>query len=286
MDLSLPSVVLEVSTNAGPYLAPTARDKLDLRVAKQSVNLWQATVAATACHRASGHAEQDDGCAQQVPERAPTRGRWRAKAPDQGQQQRQTGQLLRMPPCYRLEAPGGAKRSSASSSRCRTSSRRISSSRAWLATRQSGWLAALASSAWASVCSSRPIRFGFILAPRHPVPYAPAAAVESDSAIPEGPPGVARAFACEGSCGSVRCRAGRRPVGRAMGVCSTGCALRLVRCTRRGPELPPGAARSGIARGPVPNKPVIPGPTYSLGRAGPWLVPWTWSGQTPRRTGT
>src|SRR5215211_3184534 len=39
------------------YLAPTARDKLDLRVAKQSVNLWQATVAATACHRASGHAE-------------------------------------------------------------------------------------------------------------------------------------------------------------------------------------------------------------------------------------
>jgi hypothetical protein len=74
MDVSLPSIVLEVSTNAGPYLAPTARDKLDLRVAKQSVNLWQATVAATACHRACGHAEQhDDGCAQQVPERAPTR---------------------------------------------------------------------------------------------------------------------------------------------------------------------------------------------------------------------
>src|SRR5215216_1049199 len=56
------------------YLAPTARDKLALRVAKQSVNLWQATVAATAGHRASGHAErQDDGCAQQVPERATTR---------------------------------------------------------------------------------------------------------------------------------------------------------------------------------------------------------------------
>jgi hypothetical protein len=29
---------------------------------------------ATACHRASGHAEQqDNGCAQQVPEREPTR---------------------------------------------------------------------------------------------------------------------------------------------------------------------------------------------------------------------
>ena len=74
MDVSLPSIVLEVSTNAGPYLAPAARDKLDLRVARQSVNLFQATVAATARHRASGHAEQhDDGCAQQVPERAPTR---------------------------------------------------------------------------------------------------------------------------------------------------------------------------------------------------------------------
>ena len=56
--MSLLSVVLEVSANAGPYLAPAARDKLDLQVAKQkNVNLWQATVAATACHRASGHAE-------------------------------------------------------------------------------------------------------------------------------------------------------------------------------------------------------------------------------------
>jgi hypothetical protein len=74
MDVSLSSIALEVSTNAGPYLAPAARDKLDLRVAKQNVNLWQATVAATACHRASGHVEQqDDGCAQQVPERAPMR---------------------------------------------------------------------------------------------------------------------------------------------------------------------------------------------------------------------
>jgi hypothetical protein len=70
MDVSLSSIVLEVSTNAEPYLAPTARDKPELRVAKQNVNLWQATAG----HRASGHAErQDDGCAQQVPERAPTR---------------------------------------------------------------------------------------------------------------------------------------------------------------------------------------------------------------------
>jgi hypothetical protein len=52
---------LEISTNAGPYLAPAARDKLDLRVTKQNLNLWQATVAATACHWASGHAEQHDG---------------------------------------------------------------------------------------------------------------------------------------------------------------------------------------------------------------------------------
>jgi hypothetical protein len=73
----------------------------------------------------------------------------------------------------RLGRRGPAGTGTTSSSRCRTNSRRISSSRAWLATRQSGWLAALASSAWASVCSSRPIRFGFILAPRHPVPVCP-----------------------------------------------------------------------------------------------------------------
>jgi hypothetical protein len=30
-------MVLEVSTNADPTLAPTARDKLDLRVARQNV---------------------------------------------------------------------------------------------------------------------------------------------------------------------------------------------------------------------------------------------------------
>jgi hypothetical protein len=32
-----PSTVLEVSTNADPTLAPAARDKLDLRVARQNV---------------------------------------------------------------------------------------------------------------------------------------------------------------------------------------------------------------------------------------------------------
>src|SRR5918994_1103117 len=37
-----PSIVLEVSTNADATLAPTARDKLDLQVAKQNVNLCRA----------------------------------------------------------------------------------------------------------------------------------------------------------------------------------------------------------------------------------------------------
>src|SRR5215207_2373007 len=37
-----PSIVSEVSTNADATLAPTARDKLDLRVAKQNVNLCRA----------------------------------------------------------------------------------------------------------------------------------------------------------------------------------------------------------------------------------------------------
>src|SRR5215212_8261383 len=55
------------------YLAAAARDKLDLGVARQNVNLWQATVAAIATGRSGMPKQQDDGCAQQVPERAPTR---------------------------------------------------------------------------------------------------------------------------------------------------------------------------------------------------------------------
>src|SRR5215212_4441899 len=60
-----PSIVLEVSTNAGPTLVPTARDKLDLRVAKENVNLCRATVAgaATARYRTRGS-------------EMPLRGRW------------------------------------------------------------------------------------------------------------------------------------------------------------------------------------------------------------------
>jgi hypothetical protein len=53
---------------------------------------------------------------------------------------------------------------------------------------------------------------------------------------------------------------GRRPAGR---VCSTGCALRLVSAAHTAaPSFSPGAARSGIARGPVPSRPVIPGPAH------------------------
>jgi hypothetical protein len=189
-------------------------------------------------------------------------------------------------PCYLLEAPGGAKRSSASSSRCRTNSRRISSSRAWLATRQSGWLAALASSAWASVCSSRPIRFGFILAPRHPVPV------------------------CPRSSSGIRRRAARRALPVVQGLrlrrFVPGCALPSWQAPRRarngclehrfrvalGPlHTPrPRAFTRGRAErhrsGACPRRPVIPGPTHiPFGRAGPRLMPWTWSRQTPPRTG-
>jgi hypothetical protein len=78
---------------------------------------------------------------------------------------------------------------------------------------------------------------------------------------PKGPPGGGRAFACEGSCGFMRCRAGRRPIERAMGVCSTGCALRLVRVAHAAaPSFSPGAARSGIARGPDPQQTRHPRP--------------------------
>src|SRR5215217_8212095 len=56
MSLSLPSIVLEVSTHVDATLTPTARDKLDLQVAKQNVNLCRATVAgaATARYRTPG----------------------------------------------------------------------------------------------------------------------------------------------------------------------------------------------------------------------------------------
>ena len=41
----------EESITAAPTLAPAARDKLDLRIAKQNVNLCQATLAGTAAAR-------------------------------------------------------------------------------------------------------------------------------------------------------------------------------------------------------------------------------------------
>jgi hypothetical protein len=76
----------------------------------KNVNLWQARVAATACYRASGHAEQqDDGCAQQVPERAPTRS-VASEAPDPGVSN--NGRLVNFcdcHPCDRLEAVGARK---------------------------------------------------------------------------------------------------------------------------------------------------------------------------------
>jgi hypothetical protein len=62
------------------------------------------------------------------------------------------------------------------------------------------------------------------------------------------------------SCAVARCR---RPVGRPTGVYSTGCALRLVLAAHAAaPSSSPGAARSGIARGPVPSRPLIPGPAH------------------------
>jgi hypothetical protein len=67
---------------------------------------------------------------------------------------------------------------------------------------------------------------------------------------------------------SVRCRPGRRP----RRACD-GCLqhrLRLVPAAHAAaPSFSPGAARSGIARGPVPSRPVIPGPRPSPSWEGP-----------------
>jgi hypothetical protein len=173
-------------------------------------------------------------------------------------------------PCYLLEAPGGAKRSSASSSRCRASSRRISSSRAWLDTRQSGWLAALARSAWASVCSSRPIRFGVHPRPRHPVPVCPRSSgtrLRVARRASQCCPGPSAAEVRAGSCVAELAGA---PVGRAMGVCSTGCAWRVV---RRHTPRPRASTRGRAERhrsGACPSRPVILGlahPQVGRGRS-------------------
>src|SRR5215211_3691729 len=47
----------------------------------------------------------------------------------------------------------------------------------------------------------------------------------------------------------------------------------------------PGPCGAASLGGLSPTSPSSPAPPTALG-AGPWLVPWTWSGQTPRRTGT
>src|SRR5829696_8957352 len=77
---------------------------------------------------------------------------------------------------------------------------------------------------------------------------------------------------------------GRRPAGR---VCSTGCALRLVASAHAAaPSFSPGAARSGIARGPVPSRPVIPGlahPQVGRGRSVARALDLEWANAAPDR---
>src|SRR5512132_1997283 len=90
-----PSTVLEVSTNADPTLVPTARDKLDLRVARQNVNLCRAHT------NGYGHCLPQPGVRACRPSKTMAvhasclsgshRGRWLAKLQVRGQQ-RQTGQ--------------------------------------------------------------------------------------------------------------------------------------------------------------------------------------------------
>jgi Transposase, Mutator family len=89
----------------------------------------------------------------------------------------------------------------------------------------------------------------------------------SPAAMPEGPPGVARAFGCEarraGPC--VAELAGAPQGAQRASVAPLRVALGSG-CTRRGPELPPGATRSGIARGLSPAGPSSPAsPTPKLG---------------------
>jgi hypothetical protein len=177
------------------------------------------------------------------------------------------GQLLRMPPVLSL---GGTRRGQALLGLQQPVQDQQPAHQLvqGVAGDPSGWLAALARSAWASVCSSRPIRFGFILAPRHPVPYAPAAAVESDLEMPEGrPPSVARASGCEAHAGPCVAELAGARRARAMGVCSTGCALRLISAAHAAaPSFHPGPRGAASLGGLSPASPSSPAPPNSLGR--------------------
>jgi hypothetical protein len=123
--------------------------------------------------------------------------------------------------------------------------------------------------------------------PRHPIPDAPQQQWKQTQRCPKGPPGDARAFACEGSCGFVRYRAGRPPAGRQRP--SLAPAARCACCRRH--TLRPRASTRGRAERhrsracPQQTRHPRPHPYPLWGRAGLWLVPWTWSGQTPPRTG-
>jgi len=72
-----------------------------------------------------------------------------------------------------------------------------------------------------------------------------------------------------------------------MGVWSTGCALCLVASAHAAaPSFYPGAARSGIARGPVPSRPVIPGlahPQVGRGRSVAHALDLEWANAAPDR---
>ena len=129
--------------------------------------------------------------------------------------------------------------------------------RGWRPASPDGWRPW--SSAWASVCSSRPIRFGFILAPSSSRPVCPPATAESDAELPEGPPGIARALAAR--LGQVRALPSwQAPIG-GQWVSAAPVALGSGG-TRRGPELFTRGRAERHRSGPVPSRPVIPGPTH------------------------
>jgi hypothetical protein len=186
-------------------------------------------------------------------------------------------------PCDRLEAPGGATRSSASSSRAGPAA--AASARpgpGWPLASPDGWRP------WRAARGPRsapqdPSGSGSS-SPPSSHPGCPPAAVEADSEMPKGPPGDARAFACEGSCVTELAGA---PAGRQRP--SLAPAARCACCRRH--TLRPRASTRGRAERhrsracPQQTRHPRPHPYPLWGRAGLWLVPWTWSGQTPPRTG-
>jgi hypothetical protein len=173
-----------------------------------------------------------------------------------------TGQRVRMPPVLSL---GGTRRGQAllaSSSRAGPAAGASARpGRGWRPASPDGWRPWR--SAWASVCSSRPIRFGFILAPGSSRPVCPQQQRNQTQSCPKGLPVLPGPLAAR--LGRARALPSWQAPRRACtGVCSTGCAW-FRRHTPRPRAFHPGPRGAALLGGLSPADPSSPAHPSPLG---------------------